>query len=183
MRCHFNSARAAKMTTVLLQTHRSLNALLNRNVCSMNALPLTWAWKKYEPHTQCKQCVCVCVCVNLVLCVRFECVWMRGLQESVRALNGLNTGKNEVINFIDDVTLPRLCKWQFLCQMCSVQLAYRQTRCVVIWSHLRILRERERKRVRWFTQAVYKMMSHRIQSLFWKQTFWKTIIRFRTMTE
>ncbi len=175
MRCHFNSAREAKMTTVLLQTHRSLNALPNRNVCSMNALPLTWAWKKYEPLLQCKQCVCVCVCVNLVLCVRFECVWMRGLQESVRALNGLNTGKNEemqFINFSDDVTLPRLCKWQFL-SMCSVQLAYRQTAMCGDLSHLRVLRERERKRVRWFTQAVINDVLTEFSLYFEKQTFWK----------
>ncbi len=30
----------------------------------------------------------------------------------------------QFINFSDDATLPRLCKWQFLCQLCSVQLAY-----------------------------------------------------------
>ncbi len=74
------------------------------------------------------QTVCVCVCVNLALCVHFECVWAYGLQESAPALNGLNTGINEkemlFINVSDDVTLPRFYKWQFLCQLCSVQLAY-----------------------------------------------------------
>ncbi len=35
-----------------------------------------------------------CLFVNLALCVR-DCVWAHGLQESVRALNVLNTGKNE----------------------------------------------------------------------------------------
>ncbi len=40
-------------------------------------------------------------------------------------MNGLNTGKNEKeiqfkINFTVDVTLPRLCKSQVLCQLCSL---------------------------------------------------------------
>ncbi len=39
--------------------------------------------------------VCVYVCANLVLCVRFECIWAHGLQE-----NSLNTGKNEKWNAI-----------------------------------------------------------------------------------
>ncbi len=63
-------------------------------------------------------------------------------------LNGLKLArkKMKLIYFSDDTTLPRLCKWKFLCQLWSVQLAYRQTWCVVIWSHLCILRVREIER-------------------------------------
>ncbi len=38
---------------------------------------------------------------------------------------------------------------------------YRQTWCVEIWSHLHILREREREGARWFTHAINDIMSQR----------------------
>ncbi len=54
----------------------------------------------------------------------------------------------------------QVCEWQFLCQLCRM---HRQTWCVVIWSHLRILKERESTRVV-FTHTVCDIVSHRIFS-------------------
>ncbi len=89
MHCHFNSAHAAETSAALLQMH----------ICNANSV-----------------CVCVRVCVNLALYVR-ECVWEHRLQESAQVLNGLNTGKNEEMQFISDdatasivqVTIPVNC--------------------------------------------------------------------------
>ncbi len=44
------------------------------------------------------------------------------------------------LNFTDDATLTGFL--QVTIPVSTVQLAYRQRRCVVIWSHLRILREK-----------------------------------------
>ncbi len=49
----------------LLQTHHFWNALPNRNRVQCEHHPLTWARKKYAPHTHWKQSN-----VNLALCVR-----------------------------------------------------------------------------------------------------------------
>ncbi len=92
MHCLLNSA-------VLLFLHCQ-----TATMCRKNALPLTWALKNMQniEHRH------------------YKCVHEpHGLQES--ALNGLNTGKNkkemQFINFSEDSTLSRLCKWQFLCQL------------------------------------------------------------------
>ncbi len=68
----------------------------------------------------------------------------------------------QFINFSDDATLPRLCKWQFLCQLCSSLIM--QTRCDLkpFWE------KRERERARWFSHAVCEIMSHRNFSNYFK---------------
>ncbi len=71
-------------------------------------------------------CVCVCVWTWPYVCASsvYEC-----LQESVRAINGLNTGKNskemQFINFSDNTTLPRLCNSCVNCAACSSLIDWR----------------------------------------------------------
>ncbi len=60
---------------------RKLTQHRTTTVCSMNALSLTWAWKKYAPHAQCKLCVCVCVCVCVWTCIGIMSVCERSLTE------------------------------------------------------------------------------------------------------
>ncbi len=104
-------------------------------------------------------CVCVCVCVNLALYVR-ECVWEHRLQESTQVLNGLNTGKNEEMQFISDdatasivqVTIPVNCA-AFSSLIDRRDVWWFKTICT-FW-------ERESVRAWWFTHAVYEMISHR----------------------
>ncbi len=65
----------------------------------------------------------------------------------------------QFLNFSDDATLPRLCKWQILCHLWSVQLVIVQTRCdLKPFAHF----ERERERVHGDSQqTVCGIMSHR----------------------
>ncbi len=154
MRCHINTRKQP------CAVYECSNPLTEKIPCAVYECsnPLT---EKIRMADRIRNANGVCVGVCVYVCVwtrHYVCassVYERSLQESAQALNGLNTNRNkketQFINFSEDTTMPRLCKWQSLCQLCSIQIAYRQTWCVVIWRHFK--RERERARARWSIQC------------------------------
>ncbi len=59
------------------------------------------------------QTVCESDRVNLVLCVRFECVWVYGLQESALELNGFNFPQKKYTILLKNILLNQI-KSKFL---------------------------------------------------------------------
>jgi len=62
----------------------------------------------------------------------------------------------KIINVSDAATLPRLCKWHFPCQLCSVQLVYSAD--AMCW--FEAFWEEKKECVLWFTHAAWEIISH-----------------------
>ncbi len=80
----------------------------------------------------------------------------------------------QFINFIDDntalivqVTIP------VSTELCSVTLAYRKTRCVEIWSHLLILRGKERERAVIHAPCLWNSVSQNVFLIYFRSYLMK----------